>query len=73
MRWVKDLIDPVTKTWDIATIRSNFPGSTAKKIIQTPIAWHYGLDVLWWPGSKFGEFFVKSGYFSDQEKRAKSE
>lgn len=68
LRWVKDLIDPVTKTKDIATIRRNFPVSTAKRILQTPIAWNYGLDVLWWPASKSGEFSVKSGYFQIRKK-----
>lgn len=63
LRLVQDIIDPVTKSWDVYKIRNNFPAPTAFKILQTPMAWHCDADILWWPNAKSGEYFVKSGYF----------
>lgn len=33
------------------------------KIFQTPIAWNYNEDTIWWPFSKSSDFSVKTGYF----------
>lgn len=74
LRWVKDIIDPVSKSWDVLKIRDNFsPASAIKfKIIQTPIAWNVNKDVLWWPNAnKNGEYSVKSGYFQTKIMRSR--
>lgn len=60
---VSELIDPLSKSWDLTKIRFNFQPGCAIKILQTPIAWNFGEDTLWWPMSKSGDFTVKSGYF----------
>lgn len=60
---VADLIDPVCKCWDTSRIRQNFLPLDAIKILQTPIAWNYNEDTIWWPFSRAGDFSVKTGYF----------
>lgn len=58
-----------TRSWDIAKIRQFFQPNIAIQILQTPIAWNGGADVLWWQHSKSGDFFVKSSYFCIQKQK----
>lgn len=56
-------MDSTKKGWDIAKIKGMFEANIAKQIIQTPIQWSAGLDLLWWPSTKSGEYTVKTGYY----------
>lgn len=67
--YVCELIDPISKSWDLQKLRLNFQPSTAIKILQTPIAWNYREDTVWWPKSKSGDFTVKSGYYQTKKKK----
>lgn len=62
LRWVEELIDPNFQSWDLAKFRQNFLPRDVLKILQTPIAWNFGEDTIWWPFPKLGEFSVKFGY-----------
>lgn len=68
---VESLINPISRCWDINKIRQTFPPDMVIKILQTPIAWNYGEDTLWWPKAKNGVFTVKSGYYQIQKQNQK--
>lgn len=72
LAWVREIIDPMTKSWDVPNIQRNFPASTTLQILQIAISWNCGRDVLWWPGAKPGEFSIKSGYFQIKKREQSS-
>lgn len=63
LKWVKELIDPVCKSWNLSKLRQEFLPQEAIKILQTPIAWNFNEEKIWWPFSKSGDFTVKSAYY----------
>lgn len=44
---VDEIIDPMTKSWDVSKIKDNFPAQIAVKILQAPISWNCKVDALW--------------------------
>lgn len=58
---VNELLDPSNSGWDISKVREHFSPVIAIKIIQTPVQWSGGSDALWWPATKSGDFWVKTG------------
>lgn len=59
---VRELIDQNQKGWDIRKVREIIDPSSVLQVLQTPLRWTDGNDVLIWPHSKSGEYTVKSGY-----------
>lgn len=68
---VSQLIDQSNCSWNIEILRILFDHQTVVKILQTPIQWFGGVDKIWWPFTRSGEYTVKTRYwrFKNQEMR----
>jgi ribonuclease HI len=59
---VKDLILPISKTWNSNIISSLFQPFEAQQILNLPITNTSYPDEFYWPNNKEGIYTVKSGY-----------
>ncbi|EEF28952.1 conserved hypothetical protein [Ricinus communis] len=59
---VRDLIDPVSGSWNRELIMSNFLPFEADAILRLPLSLRQPLDILFWPHSEDGSYYVKSRY-----------
>lgn len=66
---VADILDFPNHCWNIGKIKGIFTPAIVIQILQTPISWQGGADILWWPFSKSGDFSVKSCYYQINSKK----
>jgi hypothetical protein len=68
---VVELIDPVTKGWDVPKIKHIFWADEAEITLQILLRKYQQQDVLIWRGSSTGNFTVRSAYHmkKDQTER----
>ena len=59
---VSSLIDPMTKWWNVSTIRASFLPFEAKTILKIPLSHDLPEDKIIWIGNSRGNFTVKSTY-----------
>ena len=59
---VSELMIPTTQQWDFALIDHIFQPYDSSAIKNIPLSFRAQKDKLYWPGSKNGQYFVKSGY-----------
>lgn len=48
--------------WNFMKIRDCGSPNCAVEVVKTPISWSSNMDMLMWPHSPNGRYFVKSGY-----------
>jgi hypothetical protein len=56
------LLSEDRRSWDVEVVCSIFVEDVANQIIQIPISRRGGIDFLYWPHTKFGEYTVRSAY-----------
>ena len=61
-KWVSELIDPVTRQWDIAKIRRIFHPRDAESVLSIKIPARPVDDMIAWHPEKHGLFTVRSAY-----------
>lgn len=66
---VKDLIDPVTSTWDITSLRATFAPHLIDEILKIQISPLASPKILFWIPSKSGNYSSKSAYLVAQSNR----
>lgn len=59
---VEELIDQVSKVWNVNALRTCLAPESAIEALKTPISVLQVEDELFWPLSKDGIFSVRSGY-----------
>jgi hypothetical protein len=62
---VSELINPVTRTWDEALLRSMFFSLDVNRILKIPLAVGMMEDFVSWNLTKNGIFSVRSAYFAE--------
>ena len=59
---VSSLIDPMTKWWNVSTIRASFLPFEVETILKIPLSHDLPEDKIIWIGNNRGNFTVKSAY-----------
>jgi hypothetical protein len=62
LKWVSDLIDPATKTWNEDLVRSILYETDAEHVLKIKIPTHADEDYIAWNYEKSGHFTVRSAY-----------
>jgi hypothetical protein len=62
LKWVSDLMDPATNSWNEDLVRSIFFESDAEHVLKIKIPRSMGEDYIAWNFEKSGHFSVKSAY-----------
>jgi ribonuclease HI len=66
---VAELIDPQTKSWNVALIKENFNEQETGLICNLPLSRYGGPDRITWRPSSTGVFTVRSAYYLEMEKQ----